>query len=413
MYALIDNSVTYRSMFITWNNPEYDYIYKHDETGKIITDKDGNNIIIDKKPTCLCGKTYEEMCEYVVDTWCKSGEGYTAACVYCISGKGLHHLHIVFECPSSGNFRYSAVQKLFGQRFHIEVTRGSKKEVEDYIFKQGKFAESDEVVVCRYQHGDLKGSQGSRVDLIKLRELIFDKGMTPDEILGDVSMTNFFESRKYEALKNMYYYKKKSELPSKRDVTINWCFGKTGSGKTYQYDLDYEEYGKYNVWRAVDYSTGWFDNYQFQDIVYFDEFRGGLKYSELLDLTEGRNSDVHCRGTNNNKPAAFSKLYICSPYCPDGVYKNMVSDADRGIDAIDQLMRRITTISYFETDHPKYGPWRKFVFKGDGWDFFQRYKAASSMLKNYSMNDYFMDLIKAGDPAIEKISYPGKPRPTV
>lgn len=394
-----------RSMFAVWNNPDKHYIYKHDErTGQIVKDENDNPVVLDVEPTVLTGMSPSEMCQYVVDKWChsKPNSERTAACVYCISEKGLHHLHIVFECANDDKFTLTTVQKLFNNKMHGEVTRGTKKQVEDYIWKQGTFEEKGEDIVARYQHGDLKGNQGQRSDLMALHKMIFEENKTPDEILSYKTNASYFEAKKYATLQNMFMYKKKSEIPVKRDVYVSWDVGGTGSGKTYQYQKDFEEHGQYGVFRTTNYLNGWLDNYVFQKIAYFDEFRGGLTYSQLLDLTEGYKSDFHCRGTNNDKPVAWETLHICSPYFPDGVYNKMVSEAERGIDSIAQIMRRIKEINYFAADVPGEGPFHKWRFKGNGWEFFQKYKFAVAGVE-CNMNDYFLALIDADSPFIEKV----------
>lgn len=394
-----------RSMFAVWNNPDKHYIYKHDErTGQVVKDENDNPVVLDVEPTVLTGMSPSEMCQYVVDKWChsKPNSERTAACVYCISEKGLHHLHIVFECANDDKFTLTTVQKLFNNKMHGEVTRGTKKQVEDYIWKQGTFEEKGEEIVARYQHGDLKGNQGQRSDLMALHKMIFEENKTPDEILSYKANASYFEAKKYATLQNMFMYKKKSEIPVKRDVYVSWDVGGTGSGKTYQYQKDFEEHGQYGVFRTTNYLNGWLDNYVFQKIAYLDEFRGGLTYAQLLDLTEGYKSDFHCRGTNNDKPVNWERLHICSPYFPDGVYNKMVSETERGIDSIAQIMRRIKEINYFAADVPGEGPFHKWRFKGNGWEFFQKYKSAVAGVE-CNMNDYFLALIDSDSPLIEKV----------
>ena len=195
-----------RSYFCVWDNP-------HEI---IIRDSDGNEI--DRLPSEFSDLEPQELCDTVLKLWVDSAKkakryGYVA---YCISAKGLHHLHMVLE--STTNIEFSSVKKVF-PRAHIEVTRAKKKEFEDYVNKRGKYEEKGEIVVCHSQVGELKGNQGKRSDLIAIEEELA-LGKTPNEIIG-----NSVRRQRYAGMiQAAYMAKRESECPIERDVMVYWHY---------------------------------------------------------------------------------------------------------------------------------------------------------------------------------------------
>ncbi len=129
------------SAFITWANPREIIEYEHDVHGDIVLNEDGSKKVLSSTPSFLAALTEQEICDLVLKMWCDSKPGRIGAVTYCVSETGFHHLHMVLEVENSDSerFTYKQVQKLYGKKFHIESTRGSKKEAEDYIYKRGKW----------------------------------------------------------------------------------------------------------------------------------------------------------------------------------------------------------------------------------------------------------------------------------
>ena len=171
-----------RSAFCVINNPRYDITYKHNEEGEIIKDENGKAVILKQEPTEYHSLTEQQICDDVLNKWVGDDDKRTGAVLFCVSALGLEHLHCVFE--SEKTFRpLSALKKLF-PKVHIEITKGNKKQVEDYINKVGKFEEKGEKIIAKSQVGEIKGCQGKRNDLISMsdiRDLIYS-GQTPNDI---------------------------------------------------------------------------------------------------------------------------------------------------------------------------------------------------------------------------------------
>ena len=121
----------------------------------------------------------------------------------------------------------------------------------------------------------------------------------------------------------------------------------------YTYDIE-EQYGEDNVYLVSDYKNP-FDNYQGQDVVIFDEFRGQFRLAETLMYLQGYKQEIRAR--YSNKVALWTKVYITSPVTPYEVYKRD-NDTNGSNDKLQQLYRRINNILYCfklsDLDHTYY-----------------------------------------------------------
>ena len=330
---------TSKSVFCVINNPEWNITYKHNERGEIVKDDKGEPVILEKEATEYNGKTPEQICNDVLNKWIADGDTHSGWVGYCISALGLEHLHCVFE--SQKTFRPLSVLKRLFPKIHIEPTKGNKKDVEDYVNKRGKFEEKGENVIASAQVGEIIGKQGARSDLVKLDEikrLVFEEDKTPRQIFLEYPQA--LKSEK--AVKFFYYEKRRSETPLERSVYVVWLCGRTGCGKSHTYVSLCEEHGEDNVYRVSDY-TNPFDNYQGQDIVFFDEFRGQFRFADFLMYLDVYRQELRARYSNNY--ALWTKVYISSPITPYELYKKD-NDINGTNDKLQQLYRRINEIRY-------------------------------------------------------------------
>ena len=90
------------------------------------------------------------------------------------------------------------------------------------------------------------------------------------------------------------------------------------------------------IWKLND--NGWQDGYTQQPIVVMNDFRGEVKYNDLLQIIDKWPYSVPRRG---REPIPFlsTKVIITSSLKPDQVYNRR--DAE---DSIQQLLRRIKII---------------------------------------------------------------------
>lgn len=296
-----------RSWFCVWNNPQ----------------------------EFFTGCEPPDMAERALDMWINDHPTRTGAVAYCISAQGLIHFHMVLE--DSNMARFSALKKIY-PKAHLEPTKGTKEQAEDYINKRGKFAEKGEQVVYVAKYGEIKGSQGQRKDLEIIQSYI-DQGMTPRSIMG--LQIGF---RRYEKLiRDAYFFKRSNETKFLREVRVIWHVGDSGTGKTYSIMDLIEAHGEEDVYLVTDYENGGLDKYAGEHYLFLDEFRGQIRYSTLLTMLQGYKQQFHARYTNII--GLWDEVHISSVLPPDRVYQTMVTE-NKDIDTLKQLYRRIDTIVY-------------------------------------------------------------------
>lgn len=333
---------TVASAFIVWNNPREHITYEHDKEGNIVLNDDGSQKILSTTPTYLSELSEQEICDTVLNMWVNSKPGRIGAVTYCVSGRGLHHLHMVLEVQNSDSdrFRFSTIHKIYGQKFHIEPTRGNKTEAEDYINKVGKYAEKGEIVLAKAVYGEIQGNKGNRSDLAAVEDMLA-QGLTPNEIM-DKSIT----LRRYEKMiRDAYYRKRDLETPFVRPVRVVYHVGATGTGKSYGANFQIQQLGSDKVYFTKDYDTGFMDGYNGQEILWLDEYRGQLKYATFLSMLDVYKTQMHAR--YSNVLMLWKEVHITSVLPPEAIYENMINSSRyANLDTYGQLKRRIDTIIY-------------------------------------------------------------------
>lgn len=301
---------TSRSWFCVFNNPE-----EHGYVG-----------------------TPEEIVDKLIEAWIDKNPQRSCAVNYCISADGLKHCHAVFE--DTKPMRFSTIKNTFPS-MHIEPTKGSKEQAEDYINKRGVWEEKGEKIICVNRHGEIKGCQGARKDVEIIEEMLL-QGMTPNEIM-DVS----FAYRKWDKhIREAYFRKRYKETPIIRKIKVYWHVGYSGTGKSYEYAMLAEEHGEENVYLVSEYDFG-FDKYNGEPVLFMDEFRGQMKYNQVLAILDERKSQIRCRYLNCI--CLWNEIHITSVLPPEEVYNKMVQE-HKAYDGIEQLIRRINFIVYHFKD---------------------------------------------------------------
>lgn len=293
---------------------------------------------------------HEFLADFLIKLWEDSGKGRQAAAAICTSADGLYHAHMAMYGNTTTLKKVADIL----HKSHVEPQLGGKKELANYLLKEGKYEEKDETVHFVKNLSVVQDTTGKRSDLEDIEEML-DSGMTPSEIFAES-----FRYRKYEKMiKSAYLQKVIDDTPLIKEMDNTWHFGRAGSGKTYTYVKLCEEYPD-DVYLCNDYSNsgssgGGFDNYAENPakILVLDEFRGNMPYNTLLSILDvySRNQ-VHCRYVNVY--ALWTSVHICSIYAPDEAYRFMVEDSERRTDSIQQLLRRLNTIVYHYIKDGKY-----------------------------------------------------------
>jgi hypothetical protein len=288
----------------------------------------------------------QDIAESVLDEWIRDKPSRSGAVAYCISANGTRHLHMVLE--DSSKARFSALKNTY-PRAHLEPTKGTKEQAEDYINKRGKYEEKGEQVLYIAKFGEIKGCQGARKDFDILEDMI-EKGYRPEQI-----MRENMSYRRYEKyIRDAYYDKRKRETPFLRPIDCTWHVGCSGSGKSYTVKQMVDSGLQDDIYLLTDYDMGGLDRYNGEDILFMDEYRGQIKYSTLLMMLQGYMQQFHARYTNFY--GLWTKVHITSVMPPEMVYQKMVNDY-QDIDTLKQLLRRINRIVYHwkdETGYHKY-----------------------------------------------------------
>jgi len=90
----------------------------------------------------------------------------------------------------------------------------------------------------------------------------------------------------------------------------------------------------------------WFDGYNGQKVVLFDEFRGQLPLGQMLELLDGYPC-LRVQVKNGTVHWSPEEIYLTSPMHPRDWYPNVTNQ-----DKIDQLLRRIDHIAQTDSQEP-------------------------------------------------------------
>lgn len=219
--------------------------------------------------------------------------------------------------------RFGALQKkLFNA--HIEKAKGSPNDNTTYCGKDENYVEFG-----------TKPEQGKRTDLIKLKNDIVDKKITVRDIIMDNPIAYHQYGRTLEKIEQI----NNEKIFRTEMTTCDWIYGPTGVGKSHMAFNNYHPDTHY----IYPDNNGWWDNYNGQHTVIINDFRGSIKYNELLQLIDKWPYSVKRR---NKAPAPFisKHIIITSSQKPSEVYKHLAIT-----DSLDQLKRRINLVLLSET----------------------------------------------------------------
>ena len=259
--------------------------------------------------------------------WCMSDE---------IGENGTFHTHIYIHSKSA--IRFTTIQKRF-EGGHYEMARGTSLQNRDYVFKQGKWANTDKENTNIKDSHEESGEcpverQGARNDISDLYDMIKD-GLTNYEILEQAPQY-LLNIEKIDRVRQTVLDEKFKD--TWRNLTVEYIWGLTGTGKTRSV---MEKYGYSNVYRVTDYMHP-FDSYKGQDVIVFEEFRSSLYLDDMLKYLDGYPVEFPAR--YSNKQACFTKVYIISNIDLRSQYPNVQRDEVRSWEA---FLRRIHNVTVF------------------------------------------------------------------
>lgn len=278
------------------------------------------------------GFTHEKIIEVL--------EQFKGCVYYCMSDEiGLEeetfHTHIFFVC--AGGVRFSTVKNRFPPA-HIDYPNGTNQQNVDYVFKQGKWLDDKKsdtnLPDTHIEWGELPiERQGRRSDLDDLYDMI-NSGMSTSEIL-DIDSQFVLQIDKIERARSLYLHNKFKT--TRRDLSVTYIYGPTGTGKTRSV-MDY--YGYDNVYRVTDYHHP-FDTYDCEDVIVFEEFRSSISLGNMLNYLDIYPVKLPARYAP--KQACYTKVYIISNQSLEEQYPELQRQYKMDYDA---FLRRINYVEY-------------------------------------------------------------------
>jgi len=231
----------------------------------------------------------------------------------CTTGRPHHQLFMyVWKDTCHGVQNLNRMGKWFGPT-HVTVApmRGKITENEDYCGKENR----GELI----KHGN-EPKQGARGDLDEAKEQIMKGDMTVDQIL--VENPGFFHQygRTLDRLEAVALRQRwRTEMTKGL-----WYHGHSDVGKSHTIYKGYDPDTHY-VKNLSDADVKWWDGYKGQPIVIFNEFRGQIAFSEMLDLMDKWPKTVSWR-CKESVPFLAKEIRISSIKPPEEVYVNQAGE---------------------------------------------------------------------------------------
>lgn len=262
---------------------------------------------------------------------------------YCLSeeiGANEHTPHIHIFAIYKNAKLITTIKNKFPEA-HIDVVKGLNSEVRDYIFKIGKWADTEKgtttVPGTQEEYGELPpDSRSSKQDLGLLYELIKD-GLSDYQILEahPEYMFNLTQIQRCRQVVMLEVYREQD-----RELFVSYIWGATGTGKS-RYVLD--KYGRRNTFRITDYAHP-FDTYEYEDVLVFEEFCSSLRIQDMLKYLDRYPLKLPARYTD--KIACFTKVFIISNTPLEQQYVNIQREEPEVWRA---LLRRINEVRYYRS----------------------------------------------------------------
>ncbi|AXH74306.1 MAG: putative viral replication protein [Circoviridae sp.] len=267
--------------------------------------------------------------DYVFTAYCENepvhGDGVTYLVFQREAGNETHREHwqgyVEFQHAKS----FKAAQKCLNiGAAHMEKRWGSRTQAADYCMK-----EDTRLPGCEpKEFGERKedSQQGERNDLKQVADMILNKKRVR-EVANEFPCEYIKFHRGIEKLRAFQIEPRNSPC----EVTV--LVGPTGVGKSRKA----RELLKDNPYIWGPEQKQWFDGYDGEDECIFEEFRGQLPFGMILRILDRYDCRVEVKGGCTQFRA--TKIVITSPVKPEEWYANM------GNDKIDQLLRRINSIT--------------------------------------------------------------------
>lgn len=250
-----------------------------------------------------------------------------------------HHLHGVIRLGSCRTVKHSLLDELFGKHGHYEVCRRVQDTLR-YTCKDGIYYNdgcSDLSRVLSQKSKKVENVGDSVVEFIK-------EGKTIENLMEEYGSFVVHHYKNITALIDRVQQKTVLEAESKNRIVIVIC-GKPGTGKTkcVRHLLAPDEL--YVVPVPTSKHNLWFDGYNDQRVVLFDDFVGQAPLASLLRLTHEYSELVEVKGSHR---AFFPDVMIFTTNIEPHKWYNWENREEQ----LPALMRRITLFIWFGKGSP-------------------------------------------------------------
>ncbi|MCT0042178.1 replication initiation protein [Weissella confusa] len=270
------------------------------------------------------------------------------------------HVHIAIQFSNARHV--SAVAKDLGiQPQYVQIWDSRINNAWSYLVHETAYATEKKLyspsdVVASFDYvtklnGIRNGSNGNEFQEA-LRDFA-DGAITKSELQKRVDVITYAKNKKLiEDVHHTLMERKHIEWLENHDpsqpIKFYWLYGKAGAGKSLMADaltngLDVAKLGA---------SNDYFQDYLGETIIVLNELRpNDIPWPDLLRLTDPWQFEKSASRRYRNVPVNMEMLIITTPYNPYDFY-NRTKIADRGVDTVQQLLRRIDKLVYFDGVNP-------------------------------------------------------------
>lgn len=248
--------------------------------------------------------------------------------------------YVVFKNHRTITAIQKEAKKKTGKSFgHLEAAKGGLDHQLSYIqgpYSDGKGKTKPFNPEWREFGKRPRAGQGKRNDLDELKDALTLGETTVDEITIANPMMFHKYGRTLSKIEDLVLRKRVRTWMT----TCEWYHGPTGVGKSHR-AFDGFDPDTHYVWKD---DNGWQDGYTGQETVIINDFRGAIRYDQMLQLIDKWPYWVRRRG---REPAPFlaKHVIITSSLAPEQVYNRRAEG-----DEIAQLLRRIK-VTHIDTPY--------------------------------------------------------------